>query len=58
MIITLGIMFIAVTYQSLIGIGICVKDTMACHATAPWLRGGGILIILIGIASFFKKQDI
>lgn len=57
MIIALGIMLIILTYQSFLGIGICMKETMACHDTAPWIRGGGILTILIGIAAFFTKQN-
>lgn len=56
MVIVLGIMIIAVTYESLIGIGVC-KKVMACHQTAFWLRIGGGLAILIGIGSMFKKRQ-
>lgn len=56
MIIALGIMLIAVTYESVIGIGIC-KKVMACHDTAFWLRGGGLITIVIGAINFYKKPQ-
>ncbi|MEL1135783.1 DUF4418 family protein [Desulfitobacterium sp. THU1] len=55
-IIAIGIFFIVMTYQSFLGIGICLKETMACHQTAFWIRGGGVLTILLGILACFKKQ--
>lgn len=56
MLIVLGIMLIAVTYESIVGIGVC-KSVMACHNTALWLRIGGGVTILVGIASFFNKKE-
>ncbi|AGA68282.1 hypothetical protein Desdi_0755 [Desulfitobacterium dichloroeliminans LMG P-21439] len=55
-IIAIGILLIVITYQSFLGIGICMKETMACHQTAFWIRGGGVLTILLGILACFKKQ--
>ncbi len=57
MIVALGIMLVALTYQSFLGIGICMNDTMPCHDTASWIRGGGTLTILIGIAACFTKPN-
>lgn len=54
MVIALGIMLIAVTYESFLGIGVC-KKVMACHDTAFWLRSGGILTIILGLVSALKK---
>lgn len=56
MIIAIGILLISLTYQSFLGIGICVKETMDCHSTALWIRGGGVAIILMGIVSVLKKK--
>lgn len=55
-IITIGILLIALTYTSFIGIGICKKDTMMCHTTALWIRIGGILTILGEIFMLFDKK--
>lgn len=54
-VIALGVMIIVLTYQSFLGIGICLKETMACHTSASWLRISGALVIIIGIASLFIK---
>lgn len=54
-IIALGIMLITVTYESIIGIGVC-KKVMDCHETAFWLRSGGALTILIGLGTLFNKR--
>ncbi|AFL98518.1 MULTISPECIES: DUF4418 family protein [Desulfitobacterium] len=55
MVIALGIMLILVTFESIIGIGVC-KKVMACHETAFWLRASGTLTIVIGLVSLFKKE--
>lgn len=55
-IIIIGILLIALTYTSFIGIGICKKDTMMCHDTALWIRIGGILAILGGTFMLFNKD--
>lgn len=54
MLIALGIMMISLTYESVIGIGIC-KKVMACHDTAFWVRGGAFLTIVIAIVPIFLK---
>lgn len=41
----LGIMLIANTIDSTIGIGIC-KKVMACHDTAVWIKCGGFIAII------------
>lgn len=41
----LGVMLIANTVDSAIGIGIC-KKVMACHETAFWIKSAGIVAIL------------
>lgn len=56
MIIGLGVTLIILTYQSFLGIGICMNKAMACHDTALWIRGGGILTIVLGLAAFIKKN--
>lgn len=48
-VVLIGIMIIAATYESLIGIGICKKPTMECHATAAWLRASGAIAIIGGL---------
>ena len=50
----IGIMLLVVTSNSVLGIGICMKDTMPCHGTAAWIRGGGILTIIYGLVSLVK----
>lgn len=55
-IIIIGILLIALTYTSFIGIGICKMDTMMCHTTALWIRVGGILTILGGTFMLFNKN--
>jgi nitric oxide reductase large subunit len=49
MVILIGIMLILNTFESMLGIGICKKTDMACHATAFWIRWGGIIAILSGL---------
>ncbi|KMT22511.1 DUF4418 family protein [Clostridium cylindrosporum] len=56
-IITIGILFIVLTFDSPMGIGICKKEIMACHDTAAWIRTGGAITILGGILMLFKKRD-
>ncbi len=48
-VILLGIMLVANTLDSAIGIGICKKTTMACNTTAIWIRCSGIIAILTGV---------
>lgn len=55
MVIALGVMLIAITFESPIGIGIC-KKAMACHDTAFWLRTGGSVTIALGILAAFNKN--
>ncbi len=56
-IIIIGIMLIANTFESMIGIGICKKTTMACNTTAVWLRGSGILAIVSGLCDVFVNSS-
>ena len=51
----IGILLICVTFESFIGIGIC-KKVMDCHSTALWIRGGGVLSIIIGLIMLFIKD--
>ena len=55
LIIIIGILLICVTFESFIGIGIC-KKVMDCHSTALWIRGGGVLSIIIGLIMLFIKD--
>lgn len=54
--IAIGIMLLVVTYGSTIGIGICMKDTMDCHKTAAWIRGGGVVTTICGLISLFMGE--
>lgn len=54
--IVIGIMLLVVTYGSTLGIGICMKADMSCHTTAIWIRGGGILTIILGLVSLFMGK--
>ncbi len=51
--IAIGIMLLLVTFGSMLGIGICMKETMNCHSTAVWIRGGGIVTIICGLISLY-----
>lgn len=53
----IGIMLLMVTFISKLGIGICAKDTMACHDTAMWIRGCGIVTIICSIMYLFKSSN-
>ncbi|MFZ3130988.1 MAG: DUF4418 family protein [Desulfosporosinus sp.] len=55
-IIVIGIMIIANTFTSIIGIGICKNPDMACNTTAVWLRGSGVLAILSGLIDIFANK--
>jgi len=46
----IALMLIAVTYESSMGIGIC-RTPMACHTTALWLRGSGILAFVAALVN-------
>jgi hypothetical protein len=56
-IIVIGIMIIANTYDSIIGIGICKKVTMECHTTAVWLKVGAALAIISGLLDIFANSS-
>ncbi|MDF9410000.1 MAG: hypothetical protein A4E52_01083 [Pelotomaculum sp. PtaB.Bin013] len=56
-IIVIGIMIIANTFESVIGIGICKNTAMACHATSAWLRGSGVLVIISGLFDIFANSS-
>lgn len=53
-IITIGIMLLVITFNPKLGIGLCMKDTMACHNTAIWIRGGGIVTVICGFMSLIS----
>lgn len=57
-VIVLGLISILITISGLFGIGICLKEGMACHTTASWMRIIGGVLILCGIYSLvdFDKQ--
>lgn len=51
--IAIGIIVTIITFTSKLGIGICMKETMSCHDTAIWIRGGGIITVICGLISLF-----
>jgi len=55
-IILIGILLIASTSESVIGIGICKKAEMACNATAFWIKTGGGLAIVGGLIYIFAHS--
>ncbi|KNF09056.1 hypothetical protein CLPU_4c01020 [Gottschalkia purinilytica] len=55
--ITIGIMFLVVTFGSKLGIGVCMKETMRCNITATWIRIGGIVTMICGLISLFKEEE-
>lgn len=55
-IIVMGIMIIANTVESIIGIGICKNTAMACNITAVWLRVSGVLAIISGFIDIFTNS--
>lgn len=57
-IMAIGAALIAITLGSNIGIGVCMKDTMSCHDTALWIRGGGIATMVLGLISLLKGDKI
>jgi hypothetical protein len=56
-IILIGVMLIANTYSSTVGIGICKKTMMICHVTAAWLRLSGVLAIVSGLLDIFANSS-
>lgn len=60
-IIAIGIILIANTFESMIGIGIgigiCKNTAMACNATAVWLRSSGVLALASGLADIFANNN-
>ncbi|HBC91980.1 MAG TPA: DUF4418 domain-containing protein [Pelotomaculum sp.] len=56
-IIAIGIILIANTFESMIGIGICKNTAMACNATAVWLRVSGVLALASGLADIFANNN-
>jgi len=55
-VVVIGVMLIAMTYDSAIGIGICKKEMMACHGTAAWVRGSGALAMVGGLIDIFANR--
>ncbi|MDO4561783.1 MAG: DUF4418 family protein [bacterium] len=49
----IGVLAILLVSGSPLGIGICLKAEMACHATASWARLLGGAAIVAGAASIF-----
>jgi len=56
-VIAIGILLIANTYTSIIGIGVCKMNTMACNTTAVWLRASGVLAVLSGLVDIFVNSS-
>jgi len=54
-ILVIGILMLVLPMSNAIGIGICVKETMACQATGLWMRIIGVVTAIIGLAGFFSK---
>ena len=55
-VILIGIVIIANTYESVIGIGVCKMTEMACNTTASWIRASGVLAILGGLLDIFANS--
>lgn len=55
-IIVFGIMLFLIPGNTPLSTGICMKDTMACHSTALWIKVFSSLIVLSGLALFFVKD--
>jgi len=55
-VILIGIMLIANTTESVIGIGICKKAEMACNTTAFWIKAGGTLAVVGGLLDIFANR--
>lgn len=55
-IMVIGMMLIANTITSVLGIGICKNPAMACHDTAVWLRGSGLLAVGSGFAGILADS--
>ena len=51
----IGILLFVLPFANIIGIGVCVKEGMACHASAIWMKIIGALTVIDGIACFFVK---
>ena len=54
--IVIGIVLILITFTSSVGIGICMKEEMACHTSALWIRILGGLTLADGVITFFLKD--
>ncbi|MDD3894252.1 MAG: DUF4418 family protein [Syntrophomonadaceae bacterium] len=54
--IVIGILLIANTFESVIGIGICKNPSMACHSTAVWLRSAGVLTVVSGLVDILANN--
>lgn len=48
-----GVLLIANTFSSAIGIGVCASPTMACNTTAVWVRVCGALMGLSALVLLF-----
>ena len=53
----IGFVLFILPFANALGIGVCVKEAMACSATAVWLKICGAVTALIGLVSFFRKDD-
>lgn len=52
----IGVMLIANTMDSAIGIGIC-KKVMACHDTAVWIKSAGFIAILSSLVDIAMNNS-
>lgn len=56
----IGLMLITITIESIgnlpLGIGVCKNSAMPCVQTALWLKGCGIITIIISILNIFIKK--
>ncbi len=57
----IGIMLLTITISEIsslpIGIGVCKKSTMSCIKTAMWLKGSGIVTIILSIFHFVINKN-
>ena len=51
----IGIMLITITNDT-IGIGVCKKSTMSCIQTGIWLKGCGIVTIIVSAVQLLVKE--
>lgn len=53
--IIIGLSLLVLPFPDILGIGVCVKEGMACFKTALWLKSIGGLTALLGIISIFVR---